>query len=176
MSPFVNETYIDQKCILVLVRVIHKTFRRRQTVCRKLALCVMVVICLVAAKLMAILQGVVLLWLFVLLGVASVLFGIFLDHYDARIAIRAIEAGTDQRRTTFDENGITIDAPNGIRSFTPYSYVKAVFETDGYYVLQLDKRGTILDKAGFTQGDSESFRGFISERIGKDVIFIKIKR
>jgi len=55
-------------------------------------------------------------------------------------------------------------------SWWPYSHIRALGETEDYFVLLLDRsHGQIYDKKGFAWGAPDEFRDFIQRRTGLKV-------
>ena len=70
---------------------------------------------------------------------------------------------------TFRDSGYVHRAQSG-ESWWPYHQIRAVVETEDYFVLLLDRsHGHIYDKQGFAWGTPEEFRELLHKRTGLKV-------
>lgn len=176
-------TEYDKKALLTMIRIGNKTFRRRRFLIRRISLVGVGLVCLVS--------GGLLLMVFpeldttdralavgsTLIGVLAAGEGIFLNRLSLRASRKAMIEGSHCWTLQFGEEGLSGKNAEGVESAYPYSKIQAVFETQEYFLMQIDKLHCIiiiLDKNGFTQGTSQEFRRFIAEKTGLELRFVKI--
>lgn len=181
MNEFENVTIMDRKALLAFNQISQRTFLRWRSLFTRLFLGLGGAVCLALAVLMAGVGGLDIFgWGQVLLCAAFGVFllaqALFMARVNAYIGGRNVTASSGRRRYSFGEREIGMVASYQYRETCPYAKVRAVYETEGYYVLQTDRsRGLIFDKAGFTKGSAADFRAFIREKTGKEVKSISIK-
>lgn len=178
---FETVTEYDKKALLVMNRTANRTFGKRKYLFQKIFHIVLGLWCLIAGGLLLLIFGKldagerVIAVAAPVIGLLSLLQGLFLDRLSARASRRMMIEGSRRWTLRFDGEGLSGENTDGVQSAYPYSRIQAVFETQEYFLLQIDKRHcVILDKSGFTQGTSEDFRRFISEKTGLMFRFVKI--
>ena len=174
-------TEYDKKALLAMNRAINRTTGRRRYLFHKIFKIVLGVWCLAA--------GGLLLLVFDKLGAAervitaaapviglwSLISGLFLDRLSARASRKLMIEGDRRWTLRFEENGLSGENRDGVQSAYPYGKIVSIFETREYFLLQVDKRhSVILDKNGFTQGNCEDFRRFISDKTGVEPRLLKV--
>ncbi len=117
-----------------------------------------------------------------LLYVATILFGL-LCLFAQQIGLFRMQRGllknAENLQTTFDyrfsDSGFDVTFPGQSES-VPYSGLKRIVETEGYYFLYTDIRfAHILPKKDFAQGDAKAFGAFIAQKSGLEVLQHKAK-
>lgn len=107
----------------------------------------------------------------VIIWVAGLIyFGILLfeDNIKGYIA-RRMRAGTNQSTTVFQDGKFITTTGIGRTEFF-YNKINMPVETDGFFVLVLDKsHAQVYDKSKLSGGTVEEFRKFIAEKTGKAV-------
>lgn len=94
--------------------------------------------------------------------------GLFLRRIMAWSTRRSLRKQGDsmERRFVFSSEAFQGSQP-GMETRFSYETVKGVWETEDYFVLQMDTgHGMVVDKTGFTQGTADGFRQFLAERTG----------
>ncbi len=175
---FENNTAYDKPAIQAMTWVFSRKVRRKQYLLRKCFL--------LGGGSVSLLGGLLLLSVFgalddgervicvvgLVIGVPALLKGIFLRRFQAWSSLRALRqtTGTSElRRFVFSEDSFQ-STQAGMETTWQYEKVREAYETEGYFVLRLDKLTCILlDKAGFTRGTAWGFRAFLERRLGKPV-------
>ncbi len=170
-----NTTRYDKNAVWALTLVFSRTVQRKRFLLRRLFLLVVGGIALTG--------GLVLLMVFsaldtgsrvicaagLIVGVAALGEGVFLRRIMAWSTRRSLwkQGDSMERRFIFSAEGFQGSQP-GMETRFAYETVKGVWETEGYFVLQMDTgHGMVVDKTGFTQGTADGFRQFLAERTGK---------
>ncbi len=174
-------TAYDKKALLAMNRAANKTFRRGRYLFEKIFHIVLGLWCLIAGGLLLLIfskldtsQRVIAVAAPVI-GVLSLARGLFFSRLGAWASRKMMVEGTNRWTIRFGEEGLSGESGDGVQSAYPYAKVRAIYETQEYFLLQIDKlHCIILDKNGFTQGTCEAFRPFIAERTGAEIRFIKL--
>ena len=174
-------TEYNKKALLVMNRIANKTFRKGRYLFHKIFQIVLGLWCLIAGGLLLMIfnkldtSARVIAIAAPVVGVIALLNGIFYNRLSARLSRKMMIEGNNCWTLQFDEEGLSGENAEGVQSAYPYSKIQAVFEAQEYFLLQIDKlHCVILDKSGFTQGTSEDFRRFLTERTGLTLRFVKI--
>ena len=174
-------TEYNKKALLVMNRVANKTFRRGRYLFHKIFQIVLGLWCLIAGGLLLLVfnqldaSAKVIAAAAPVIGVIALTKGLFYNRLSARLSRKMMVEGSNCWTLRFDEEGLSGANAEGVQSAYPYSKIQAIFEAEEYFLLQIDKlHCVILDKSGFTQGTSEDFRRFITERTGLTPRFVKI--
>lgn len=94
---------------------------------------------------------------------------IFEDALNARISRRRMLSGIEKTEVVFTPDGFTSRSEAGMSEWK-YSRIRAVAETEDYFVFALDENyGQIYDKSTLTGGTAEEFATFIAEKTGTDI-------
>ncbi len=175
---FENSTAYDKPAIQAMTWVFSRKVRRKQYLLRKCFL--------LGVGLMMMFGGLLLLATFgtldykerlicvigLLIGGLALTEGIFLRRFQAWSSLRALRqtTGTSElRRFVFSEDSFQ-STQAGMETTWQYEKVQEAYETEGYFILRLDKLTCILlDKEGFTQGTAWGFRAFLERKLGKPV-------
>ena len=169
---FQVNTTMDRKSMTAMAKAARKTLRRKKCIAVR-------VFGGVAALLTA---GMGLLrwgagdvhgWIDLALAAGLLALMLLEDAVNGAVAVSQLQPDNREVYTTFDADGYTNNA-GGATGHWPYEKVQAVCETNDYFVLLLGpRRGQVYDKSGFVEGTAEEFRGFISEKSGKPVQYLK---
>lgn len=172
-------TEYNTDALLTMIRTANKTFRKRRYLLRKGFLIVLGLWCIIA--------GVLLLPIFrqlsagerfiavaaPVVGALSLAEGLFLNALNVRASRKTMIEGSNRWTLRFGEDGVSGENGDGLQNAYPYTKIQAIFETNQYFLLQIDKlHCIILDKNGFTQGTCEDFRRFIQEKTGLELRFV----
>lgn len=178
---FENMTGYDKKAVRAMTRVFTRKVRRKRYLLRK---------CFLAGMgLLGTLCGLLLLILFreldfgervICIAVLAVcmpafLKGLFLRRFMAWSTIRALRraGGSPERRFVFSEESFR-GVQSGMETVYQYEIVRGVYETETYFVLQLDAQlCMMIDKDGFSQGTPDGFRTFLAEKTGRAAEFVR---
>lgn len=169
-----NTTRYDQEAIWALTLVFSRTVQKKRFLLRRLFLLMVGSIGLAG--------GLVLLMVFsaldtgsrvicaagLIVGAFALGEGLFLRRIMAWSTRRSLRKQGDsmERRFVFSGEAFQGSQP-GMETRFSYETVKGVWETEGYFVLQMDTgHGMVVDKTGFTQGTADGFRQFLAERTG----------
>ncbi len=116
------------------------------------------------------------------LYIATILFGL-LCLLGQQIGLWRMQRGlmknAQDLQTTFDyrfgETGFDVTYPGQSES-VPYTGLKRIVETEGYYFLYTDIRfAHILPKKDFAQGDAAGFGAFVARKSGLELLQHKAK-
>lgn len=174
-------TEYDKRALLAMNRTANKTFRKKRYLFRKIFLITLGLWCLIAGGLLLMVFGTldpgarVISVAAPVTGAIALLEGLFLNRLGARASRKMMIEGNNCWTLWFGEEGLSGENTDGVHSAYPYSKIQAAFETQAYFLLQIDKlHCVILDRNGFTQGSSEDFRRFITEKTGLEFRFVKV--
>ena len=161
----VIQTTLDRKAMTALARITRRTLRRgRNGPVRMLAWFVVVL-------------ETFLTWVYIrggqggwpvnmLLAVIMLACILTEDQVNGMVSLRQILPASREVNATFRDSGYVHRAQSG-ESWWPYHQIRAVVETEDYFVLLLDRsHGHIYDKQGFAWGTPEEFRELIHKRTG----------
>ena len=177
---FENTTEYGKESMGALILVMSKTRQRRKYLFRRIFLTVL--------GLMGVVCGLMLLMVFdqltggekvitvgsALIGILALVESIFLRRLSVWRSTKLLKKGVATRLFHFEEETLETEHPDVEISRYPYSAFAAIYETDGYFVLLLDDiYGMTVAKNGFTSGDPDEFRAFITEKTGKPMQYIK---
>ena len=169
-----NTTRYDKNAVWALTLAFSRRVQRKRFLLRRLFLLMVGTIALAG--------GLVLLMVFsaldtgsriicaagLILGAAALSEGLFLRRVMAWSTRRSLRKQGDsmERRFVFSSESFQAYQPGAETKFS-YEAVKGFYETEGYFVLQMDTgHGVVVDKTGFTQGTADGFRQFLAERTG----------
>lgn len=174
-------TEYDKKALLVMNRTANKTFRRGRYLFHKIFQIVLGLWCLIAGGLLLLIFRKldtgerVFAVAAPIIGAISLTQGLLMDRLGARASRKLMVEGTNRWTIQFGEEGLAGESGDGVQSAYPYSKVRAIYETQEYFLLQIDKlHCIILDKNGFIRGSCEDFRQFIADKTGAALRPIKI--
>lgn len=108
--------------------------------------------------------------------IAGVLIMIFEDGVNGAISKKNLLKGAECASIVFDpENpAFYVSECAAEKAEYPYGLILVIAETENYFVFILDeKHGQICDKRALSGGDVDSFRQFIRERTGKEIVPVK---
>ena len=101
---------------------------------------------------------------------------IFEDRINGAIAGRSLLKGTEHAVAVFDSENpefFVSETAVGKTEF-PYNSILVIAETENYFVFILSAiHGQVYDKRALSGGDVDSFRQFICERTGKEIVPMK---
>lgn len=112
----------------------------------------------------------------VAVGVIVLITLIFEDRLNGYIGKKRMLKGTEKAVAVFDEENTEtfISETEAGKTEFYYKNIVAIAETKEYFVFLLSaNHGQLYDKTHISGGTPERFRDFISEKTGKDVIYIK---
>lgn len=155
-------------------KVYGKTENRKRSIAMKVFFAVMLLIfagCMVFLIIIDELNSTMIVGgVFVALAVIVMLFK---DRLNAKVSQKQFVNGLGTEYICFDEEAISVKN-NKAEGKNYYSGIYAVYADNERFYLLLDKRhALILPKKCITEGDPESFAGFISEKTGLEVKFVK---
>lgn len=166
------QTTLDRKSMTALARITRKTLRRgRSGPVRRFAWFVVVFELALAALFIWTGAGG---WLVNVLMAAIMLACIVGEDYvNGALGLRQILPGSREVNATFKEEGYIHRTQSG-ESWWPYKLIKAVGESEEYFVFVLDKtHGQIYAKEGFSWGTPEEFRELVQRRTGLKIQRVK---
>lgn len=174
-------TEYDKKALLVMNQAANRTFRRGRYLFHKIFHIVLGLWCLLGGGMLLLIFGQldtgerVIAVSGLVIGVLSLFKGFFYNRLSARASRKMMVEGTKCWTIRFDGEGLFGESEEGVQSAYPYAKVQAVYETQEYFLLQIDKlHCVILNKNGFTRGTCEDFRWFIADKTGAALRPIKI--
>lgn len=104
--------------------------------------------------------------LVVVYGLLLLFLGLFWYQFQYYTSKRMMTRGMQTCHYHFEEDGFSSKTQLTDTSYY-YHNLFAISENDNFYALFLDsKHGIIIDKSGFTKGDSHSFASFLEEKSG----------
>ena len=168
----VIQTTLDRKAMTTLARITRRTLRRgRNGPVRMLAWFVVVL-------------ETFLTWVYIrggqggwpvnmLLAVIMLACILTEDQVNGMVSLRQILPASREVNATFRDSGYVHRAQSG-ESWWPYKLIKAVGESEEYFVFVLDKtHGQIYAKEGFSWGTPEEFRELVQRRTGLKIQRVK---
>ncbi len=168
---FTIETTVDLRAMAALSRAARKTLGRRRSVAIHIFGWTVLVLDLLLTLLL--LLGGEVPWLNLLVGL--VMLGTLLceDRLNGALGLRMVLPDTRRLTARFTEDGYRHTTPVS-ESTWHYEQIQAVCETEDYFLLLLGRRhGQVYRKSGFTEGNPEAFRTFLTEKTGLAVQRIK---
>lgn len=162
-------TVYDHKALTALCRAVRKTYRRKRSLFLRILVGAFIATNAVFNGLLYWLGAFVFDFTVILTVAAAVLLLLlcfFEDDLNAWIG-GGMSYGYKQETTaSLDEDAYTITLPGNVGRWQ-YDKIQRLCETEGYFVLLLSKRhGHVFDKSGFTKGDPDAFRTYITEKTG----------
>lgn len=105
---------------------------------------------------------------------ALLLSTLFQDDINAWTGLRTLMLRQREVEAVFGPGETYVHRTELAETVWRYDQIQRVCETAGYFVFLIDQdHGQAYDKEGFVQGDPDEFRGFIAEKTGKLVEYIK---
>lgn len=173
---FQVHSHYDHKALKTMVRVLRKTVRRKWSVALRVfgwfavSLIALAQIALAALGAFSFDFGDALTFLVAAVMVALLLFE---DDFNAWIASWSLIPGTKDADTRFTPECYTV-VTQAAETRWNYDRVQAIGETKDSFVFLLSKRHCQqFPKEGFSEGAPEEFRGFIAEKTGLPVRYVK---
>ena len=168
---FIIETNYDQKGITTMAKALRKTIRKKRSK-RSHIFGIIIILCAIMLSLpekgeaFVITGSLVVTWIAVVVMIVTLLFEDKLNGYIAR---KRMLPGMDKALVTFKEESYLSETAVGKTEFY-YNNINTIAETDEYFVFIFNQNhAQIYDKKGIKAGTIESFRGFISEKTGKEI-------
>ena len=159
--------------LTALSRVVAKTYRRRRMLINRIFLALMAVAYLILGGLLfsigKAVQGIVTMAFGVLLAALC----LFYHRWIARRSRRSLMEGSGVNTVTLEEERIS-DKNEKAESTYPYSSIIGAYHYQERYFLFVDKRhALVLPERSLTQGDADSLRSFLEDKIGKTVVELR---
>lgn len=173
---FQVHSHYDHKALKTIVRVLRKTVRRKWNIAFRVfgwlavALIVLGQIALAALGAFSFGFGDALTFLIAAVMVALLLFE---DDFNAWLAALNLLPGTRDADTRFTSDGYAVVTEEAETRWG-YDKIQAVCETPDSFVFLLSKRhAQQFPKGGFSEGTPDEFRGFLAEKAGLSVRYVK---
>lgn len=172
---FTFETVYNQRAVTTMARVLRKTLRKRRS--RRSHIFGWIV--LVIAVLLTLPLGdkdfvinfrTIITWIAALVILVTLLFE---DKINGYIARKRMLAGMDKATTVFNDESYITTTNIGKTEF-PYDHnIDLIVEAKDYFVFIFDKsHAQVYDRRTLSGGTVEEFRKFISEKTGKEIVYV----
>lgn len=180
---FENTTVYNKSALMTINFIVSRTSQKLKFIFHKVFFISIGIFLLVASMLLTLVFNILDLTERIIcisgyiLGVLSLLQGIFLIRIGAWNSKRMMVKGSGKNIFNFTDEYVEVETPNVNKSIYNYDAFVEIYETEKYFVFMLDKKySLIVDKNGFDINvDIEDFKSKISEKTNKNIKFIKCK-
>ena len=172
---FVNQTIYDRAALTEYFRVRRRLMRGKTPLFSWLAVAALALaeLLVIAMALMAGEPGQLLRSATFMLILLIMIFAIVKeDLVQAMITLKKLDPGMKVNEAVFTDDMFVVSTEISEME-CEYDRIQYAFETDHYFFFFISKeKGKICDKRGFEEGDPETFRTFIEEKLGEPLEYI----